>query len=290
MKAQIVMRSCNDMPIIQETLEMIDRQSIPYDLFVFDNESTDGTLDTIRDFTDNIITVKKGTYVPGQVLNQGMSATSDDFVVFNNSDCTPLNNDWLKNMLAGFKSDRIAAVFGRQEPRKDCSPLFARDTRETFGDGSRQKYWRHCFSMATSAIRRDLWEKMPFNEQLQYSEDIHWTWQARKKGFEIKYVPDSAVYHSHNYSLKQFFKRHFGEGKAEAQIFEWEPWQRSLVRYSILPYLRQVYDDWRFSIEHLKPGSLLFSPVLRMAQLIGRRHGFIEGLKQITTEIHEKNT
>lgn len=280
MNAQIVMRSFNDMPIIRHTLEMISRQSIPNDLFVFDNESTDGTFEEIKKYTDRIITVKRGCYIPGRVINQGMEATQSEFVVFNNSDCTPVDAYWLENMLKGFTDDGIAAVFGRQEPRKDCKPLFAKDTRDTFGNGEKQKYWRHCFSMATSAIRRSAWNKKPFSETLQYSEDVHWTWIARLSGYEIEYIPDSAVFHSHNYSLKQFFARHYGEGRAEAQIFDWEPFQRSFIRYSLLPYVRQVMDDWRFCLREMEFNAAVLSPILRGAQLLGRKKGFKAGFQQ----------
>jgi rhamnosyltransferase len=150
----------------------------------------------------------------------------------------------------------------------------AKDTEDTYGDGSRQRFWRHCFSMAVSAIRRSVWEQMPFKEDLQYSEDIDWTWRARGIGYEIRYAAGARVMHSHNYTLRQFYKRHFGEGRAEAHIFEWSSWDRSLVRYSLLPYFRQVASDWKYCAANRQVGEALYSPVLRMAQAAGRRSGF----------------
>ncbi len=134
--------------------------------------------------------------------------------------------------------------------------------------------------MAVSAIRRSVWERMPFNEDLQYSEDIDWTWRARGLGYQIRYVPDAMVMHSHNYTLRQFYKRQFGEGQADARIFEWTPWERSLVRYSVLPYLRQVVSDWKYCGAKLQVGEALYSPMLRMAQLAGRRQGFSSGWRK----------
>jgi len=184
----------------------------------------------------------------------------------------------LDELLAGFGdefgAEKVAAVFGRQMARPDCRPLMAKDTEETYGDGSRQRFWRHCFSMAVSAIRRSVWERLPFNEDLQYSEDIDWTWRARACGYGIRYAAGARVIHSHNYTLRQFYTRHFGEGRAEARIFEWSPWERSLVRYSLLPYLSQVSSDWKYCAAHLLAGEALYSPLLRMAQLAGRRRGF----------------
>ncbi len=270
----VVMRSHNDMPLAAETLRNLRAQRTPFVLVAFDNASTDGTLEEIRKYTDRIHHVPAGAYVPGRILNQAMAATEGEIVVFINSDCTPQNDSMLEALLAGFVSEEIAAVFGRQMPRPDCRALLAKDTDDTYGDGSRQRYWRHCFSMAVSAIRRSAWERMPFNEDLQYSEDIDWTWRARGRGYQIRYVPDAMVMHSHNYTLRQFYKRQFGEGRAEARIFEWTPWERSLLRYSLLPYLRQVAGDWKYCGAKLQLGEALYSPVFRMAQLTGRRKGF----------------
>ena len=279
MKPCIIMRSYNDMPLIEETLDMVSRQTTPFELISLDNESTDGTLREIRKYTDRTINIPKGTYIPGRVLNQGMRASHGEYVVFLNSDCTPQNDSWLGNLLAGFTDDNVAAVFGRQIPRPHCHPILAKDTEDTYGDGSNQKYWRHCFSMASSAIRRSVWEEMQFDEDVQYSEDIDWTWRARQKGYEIRYVADSIVMHSHNYTLKQFYKRHYGEGRAEAVIFDWSRWDQSFIRYSLLPYLRQIISDEKFCLSRRSWSACLYSPALRFAQLLGRRAGFRDGLK-----------
>lgn len=280
MKPYVIMRSHNDMPVIAETLSRLSCQTIPFELVVLDNASTDGTLEEVRKYTERILHIPAGAYVPGRALNMGMEATEGELVVFLNSDCTPINDHWLENLLHGFTHERVAAVFGRQVPRPGCFPLYARDIEETFGDGSRQRFWRHCFSMASSAIRRSVWVKMKFNERLQYSEDIEWTWRARQQGYAVRYVPDSIVAHSHNYSLRAYYKRHYGEGKAEATIFDWSRWQRSLLRYSLLPYMRQVLADWRYCVPRSAWGAALQSPVFRMAQMLGRRAGFKAGLRE----------
>ncbi|MEW6128486.1 MAG: glycosyltransferase [Acidobacteriota bacterium] len=280
METWIVMRSHNDMPLVVETLARVKRQNHDFQLLVLDNQSSDGTTQEAEKYAHQLLNIPQGTYVPGRVLNQGMRLTDGEFVVFLNSDCTPQNDRWLEELLKGFHSDKVAAVFGRQIPRTDCQPLYAKDTEDTFGDGERQKYWRHCFSMASSAIRRSVWEKMPFNEQLHYSEDIEWTWRAKQAGYEVEYVPQSVVSHSHNYSLKQFYKRQFGEGRADAAIFAWENWQKSFLRYSLLPFTRQVLSDLQYCLSRREFKSAGFSPFLRMSQLLGRRAGFVTGLKE----------
>ncbi len=281
MHPSIVMRSHNDMPIISDTLARLHEQDHPFELICLDNESDDGTVQELQKYTDRIINIPKGSYVPGRVLNRGMELSQSEWVVFLNSDCTPQGSDWLRNLLLGVtENDRTAAVFGRQIPRPDCHPLLAKDTEDTYGDGSRQEYWRHCFSMASSAVSRSVWETQRFDEDLKYSEDIDWTWRARQKGLAIRYVADSVVMHSHNYTLQQFYRRHYGEGLAEARIFPWSNWDGSLLRYSLLPYARQVLGDWNYCLSKGLWSGAMYSPVLRFAQLLGRRRGFQIGRKE----------
>lgn len=278
MKTSIVIRARNDMPVIKRTLAGLQQQNTEFEIFAFDNGSTDGTREELAKVANKIIDVKK--YIPGLVLNQGMTEANSDKVVFLNSDCVPMHKDWLKNLVNSFPDENCAAVFGRQIPRKDCQAIFFKDTEDTFGDGERQKYWKHCFSMASSAISRKIWQQHPFREDIQYSEDIDWTWRMRQHGFSIKYVADSVVEHSHNYTPAQFYRRQYGEGKAEATIFTWNEWEQNWLRYSFLPFLRQLFSDFKYAFKFHRPKIIFESPVYRLAQMLGRRKGFIEGLEQ----------
>jgi rhamnosyltransferase len=274
------MRARNDMPLIAQTLASLARQRCPFELVVFDDGSTDGTRQEAEKYTDRVFPVPGGPYVPGRVLNRGMKVSAGEFVVFLNSDCTPQHDTWLELLLMGFDGDRVAAVFGRQVPWPDCHPLYARDLETAFGDGSGQARFRHCFSMAASAIRRSAWEQLPFDERLQYSEDIDWTWRARQRGYAIRYVREAVVMHSHNYSLRQLYCRQFGEGQAEAVIFDWPAWERSLLRYALLPWARLVLGDWQYCLGRKAFGAALRAPVLRLVRVLGRWAGLRTGLRR----------
>jgi rhamnosyltransferase len=131
--------------------------------------------------------------------------------------------------------------------------------------------------MAASAIRRADWEAAPFDETLRYSEDVDWTWRLRQRGRGVRYVPDAVAVHSHDYTLRQLARRHFGEGQAEAAIFEWSDWQASWLRYSALPWGRQVLRDVGWALAHGEWRAALEAPVVRTVQAAGRRAGFRAG-------------
>jgi len=277
----VVMRSFNDIDLIGETLKSVLSQDYPnFELWNFDSRSTDGTLELIRQFNDasRIVLNDSKTYNPGRVLNEAMALTDSDIVVFINSDATPERSDWLSNLLAPMLEDKsIAAVYGRQTSRKDCRSLFVKDNERAFGDGTVAAGWKHFFSMANSAIRRSVHDKYPFETRVQYSEDVEWTWRVKKAGYSIVYVADAAAVHSHNYSLGQSYKRHYGEGVADAWIFKEDLGATDPVRYIILSASREIVRDLIWSIRTLSLDGLFHSVPLRVTQRFARWRGLREG-------------
>jgi rhamnosyltransferase len=279
----IVMRSFNDIPVIRQTLEAVLRQNYQnFDLWNFDSSSTDGTLEVIREYNipERIRLNDSRSYNPGRVLNEAVALTSSQIIVFLNSDATPTDQYWLDRLVAPFEDSDTGAVFGRQLARPGCRSLFIKDTERAFGDGSISSRWTHFFSMANSAVRRELVTRLPFETRIQYSEDIEWSYRIRRMGKGVVYAPDAAVFHSHNYTLAQSWKRHFGEGQADAWIFRGGEVKTSLFRYCVGPLGMEVLRDVRWAIGARSLDALLHSIPLRTVQKLGRWRGLNNGRRQ----------
>jgi len=279
-RVAIAMRSHNDIGVIRGTLEMIRRQTYRnFTLWNFDSSSSDGTLDVIRELNapERILTNDPKTYNPGTVLNHAAQTVDADVVVFLNSDATPEREDWLALLIAPLADPKVGAVYGRQTARPDCRSLFRKDTERAFGDGREAARWVHFFSMANSAARREVLLRYPFETKVQYSEDVEWSYRLRRAGLEIRYVPEAAATHSHNYSLKQSYKRQFGEGKAEAWIFRDGELSTSFLRYTVLPFGVEVLRDMVWATREGSLDAALHSVPLRLAQKWGRWRGLQAG-------------
>ncbi|UCC14689.1 MAG: glycosyltransferase family 2 protein [Gammaproteobacteria bacterium] len=279
----VVMRSFNDIDVIRQTLEALDRQTYTdFELWNFDSTSTDGTLDVIREFNqpERIRLNDSRSYNPGTILNEAVSETSGRIIVFLNSDATPCDDRWLERLIQPFSDPTTGAVFGRQVSRPDCRSLFTKDTERAFGDGSISSSWVHFFSMANSAIRRDLAEKVPFETRINYSEDIEWSYRVRRMGKRVVYVADAVAMHSHNYSLRQSWRRHFGEGEADAWIFRRGELGTSMFRYCLAPLGMAVLRDISWAVEHRSMDAALHSIPLRMVQKFARWRGLKAGRRE----------
>jgi rhamnosyltransferase len=275
-RVSIVMRSFNDAAVIGGTLEALRRQTYQdFELWNFDSTSTDGTLDVIRRYNvpQRICLNDSRSYNPGRVLNDAVSRVGGGIVVFINSDATPQDEHWLQKLIAPFEDPQVGATFGRQIARPDARSLFVKDTERAFGDGNVSNQWAHFFSMANSAIRRHLALDDPFETRIQYSEDIDWSYRLRNRGYKIRYVEGAVAMHSHNYTLAQSYRRHRGEGMADAFIFRSGEQRRSFVGACLAPFGMEVLRDLAWAARHRSADAFLHAVPLRAAQKWGRWQG-----------------
>jgi rhamnosyltransferase len=89
-----------------------------------------------------------------------------------------------------------------------------------FADNGKVAIRNIFFSNVCSAIRRDIWKRFPFDESLIMCEDQMWAKQVLLAGHRTLYEPRATVFHSHNYRLKDVFRRNFDFGAAMVGISE----------------------------------------------------------------------
>ncbi len=238
----IIVRSFNDIEYIETTMKMLLEQDYDeFEILNVDSGSRDGTWEVIRKYNaDNAYQIKSSDYIPGRVLNEAVARANGDIIVFNNSDCIPQDRNWLKNLIKPLLNAKVAAVFGNQIYRPDAHSLVIKDMVRAFGDGRESKNWHHFFSLATSAVKKSMIQEHPFDPDIQYSEDIEWSYRMKNKGYTLVYVPEAIVEHSHNYTIPQVYKRFHGEGVAEGKIYGFKP---SLIRFFLKPFIMEFLRD-----------------------------------------------
>jgi len=96
-------------------------------------------------------------------------------------------------------------------PLSDCNPF---DRRGLLKKYNIEKQELHegppfIFSNSSSAIRKTVWDKINFDESLLAVEEEDWAREVRKLDYKIMYEPEAKVYHSHNETFKQIYKRFY---------------------------------------------------------------------------------
>lgn len=278
-RASIIIRSFNEGWALRETLPALEAQDFTkWELIVIDSGSTDGSVELIRKAgPKHLVQIRAEEYNPSRVLNLGMQLSESSFGIFLNADATPLDGNWLGPLVAALQNPKTAAVFGRQVPRPDCHAVYAHDYERCFGRNRESAVWEHFFSMVSSGIRKDIWAKRGFLEKMQYSEDDEYTRWCRAIGYDVVYVPESAVMHSHNYTPAQAYKRSFGEARALAAVWSQSPREVNWLRTVALGWVNDFRRDLLYCAREGRMAELGHAARIRWQQRRARLAGFREG-------------
>lgn len=196
MKASIVIRSKNEERWITSCLRAIFNQSFrEFEVILVDNQSTDMTVAKAKKYGVKVLQIED--YLPGKALNMGIRASKGEFIASLSAHCIPKDQYWLSNLLRNFDDEGIAGVYGRQEPMSFTNDLDKRDLYMIFGLDRRVQMKDSFFHNANSAIKRSVWEKIPFDETVTNIEDRVWGQSVIDKGYKIVYEPGAAVFHHH---------------------------------------------------------------------------------------------
>lgn len=192
----IIIRTRNEERWIGFCLDAILKQSYKnYEIILVDNNSSDQTISKANKY--GVQLVKIDEFLPGKAINQGIRESKGEVIVIISGHCIPVDGSWLENLIAGLDDADVAGVYGRQEALSFTSALDKRDLAITFGLDRRVQLRDSFFHNANSALRRDTWERFPFDETVTNIEDRVWGVKVIEAGLKIIYEPSASVYHHH---------------------------------------------------------------------------------------------
>ncbi|MDD4975399.1 MAG: glycosyltransferase family A protein [Bacteriovorax sp.] len=194
----IIVRTKNEERWIAHCLSMLYQQDYTdFEVILVDNASTDHTVEIAKRYPlAALINIDK--FIPGKALNDGIRASSGKFIVCLSAHCVPKNKDWLSTLLRNFENDdKLAGVYGRQLPLSFTDDTDKRDLLIVFGQDRRVQYKDYFFHNANSMLRREMWDKFPFDEEVTNIEDRVWGKAVTMAGYHIVYDPNAAVFHHH---------------------------------------------------------------------------------------------
>lgn len=192
------------------------------EILVIDSGSTDRTIEYAMRYPQiRIHRIAAAEFGHGKTRNLGARMTTRPIIVYLVQDASPARPDFLMRLTTPLGEEGFAGVYGRQLPRPWTNKIERIFLDSTYPDTREVRAWVEqrplgirdiFFSNVCSAIRRDIWEGIPFDESLIMSEDQLWAKQVLVAGRRLLYEPGAAVFHSHNYGLRDVFKRNFDSG------------------------------------------------------------------------------
>lgn len=213
MKASVIIRSKNEERFIGSLLPRVLEQEFthPYEVIVLDSGSQDRTLGIVRSFPVRLEIISGEHFTFGSALNAGAALAQGEMLVFLSAHCLPRERSWLRTLVAPLDSNPlVAASYGRQEPRPGVNPFEERGLEKAYALRADNTV-RASFSNANSAVRKCVWQELPFDEQISSGEDFLWAHQLPAP-YTIQYVHEASVFHSHPPLLRYWRRRWYEEG------------------------------------------------------------------------------
>jgi rhamnosyltransferase len=194
-----------------------------YELIVVDSSSEDNTIDIAESYNANVIIIRRSQFDHGATRTLAAKEAKGDIIIYLTQDALLCDEYAIENIIKPFSKDsQIVAVFGRQLPYPNAS-VFAQHLRLfNYSDTSyvrvisdREKYGIKTvfFSDSFSAYRKAALEEIGyFKNGLIFGEDTCAAADLLLKDQKIAYVANAKVFHSHNYTIYQDFRRYFDMG------------------------------------------------------------------------------
>ena len=170
--------------------------------------------------------VLKSEFDHAGTRNEGVRLSAADYVLLLTQDVILYDHALIENLLQGFREPGTGSCYGRQLPKHDCSALEIRtrnfnypaeskiQSKETLGTLGIKTYFSS--DVCCMYDRKLFLELGGFESPAIFNEDMVFAWKLVENGYRIVYRADACVYHSHNYTGKEQFRRNFDLAVSQA--------------------------------------------------------------------------
>lgn len=242
----------------EKLLESVNIQDMDlHRRIIIDSSSNDQTAEISKKFGWDVVAINREDFNHGATRQLGVEAISEcDIVIFLTQDSILSSSDALRILVDSFKNSNVGAVYGRQLPNPDATALAAharlfnyheKSVIKSQEDAVRLGIKAAFISNSFAAYRREALVSVGgFPSDTILGEDIYVAAKMLIDKWKISYCAEAKVYHSHNYSMLEEFKRYFDIGVFHSRenwlIEKFGKVEGEGVRYvlSELQYVRKI--------------------------------------------------
>lgn len=248
-------------------------------IVVIDSGSKDKTVSLAEESGFDVLRIPREKFNHGATRNIGIRHLSNcDIIIFLTQDTILADVKSFEKLIVPFSDPSVSCVYGRQLPHSYANPLakhariYNYPPRDIVKDKSLVPligFKVSHISNAYAAYRTShLITCGSFPENVVIAEDTFLASNLIMAGYKIVYKGDSAVYHSHNYSFTQEFRRYFDTGVFHSQ----NNWIRKEFGEPTGEGMKYVVSEIRYLLAHY-PMWILPSLINSLAKIVGFRMG-----------------
>ncbi len=259
-----------------EVLESIDEQDFKFfKKIIVDSGSTDQTVALALQKGFEVISISKSEFSHGGTRQLLVNSAAGSVVcVLLTQDAILASPQSVKNLVDAFTDPLIGLAYGRQLPHKNALPLEiharlfnypAKSVKRSFADKNTMGFKVFFCSNSFAAYRVSALQSAGgFPSDSIMGEDALVAAKLLTKNYNIAYVAEATVYHSHSYTLMQEFKRYF-----DTRIFhEQNSWLIENYGKPTGEGVKYVLSEWRYVLNN-HPLSFFKSVASVMAKWCG---------------------
>ena len=184
-------------------------------------ESNDDTETYLNMNNINYRKITKNQFSHSLVREKEALQSKADILVFVTQDVVIEDELWLYQLTKDIQNGECEAAYSRQLSKYDNIEKYTREKNyptESYvvskKDISNRGLRTFFFSDAASAISCKVFKELNGydGKDLVISEDMYIAYKIIMNNYRIKYCSDSVVFHSHNFTLKEIYKRYYDTG------------------------------------------------------------------------------
>lgn len=200
--------------------ELLAQTVAPSEVLVVDSSSDDATRDVVASYADRGVSLEviaRAEFNHGVTRHRAFVRTSGEYTLFMTQDAVPSDARYIEKLIEPLEADAsIALVSGRQLPKPDARRFeqLVRafnypDEPSVRGAEDLPRYGIKTFfaSDVCSAYRRAAYMECGGFAPVSTNEDMLMAARFIAAGYKVAYEPSAAVYHSHNLTPSQQFRR-----------------------------------------------------------------------------------
>lgn len=220
----VVVPTLNGGTVWRRSIEALKSQRpAPGKVLVVDSGSNDGSDVLARSAGFDLVRIRKEEFDHGHTRQMATKILANfDVIVFMTQDAVLASSDTLATLVMTFKNAAVGTAYGRQLPRQGAGPIEtharllnypSRAEFRTLADARKLGLKVAFISNSFAAYRTAALSAVGgFPQKLILSEDMVVAAHMLQAGWTVAYVPEARVFHSHNYTLTEEFKRYFDIG------------------------------------------------------------------------------
>lgn len=219
----IVIPTFNAAKHLPHCLPPLLQSSLKPRILIIDSSSTDNTVAIARSMGVETIVIPQHAFNHGTTREKGRKTLDTSIVVMLTQDAYAASSQMIETLIHPIVQQRASIAYARQLPHQGAG-VFAAFARQFNYPGSSHirslddiakfgAYTFFCSNSCAAYLNSALDEVEGFPPVL-FGEDSVVTAKLLHRKHRIAYVAEAQVHHSHDYTLKQEFFRHFDMGLA----------------------------------------------------------------------------